>query len=125
MITLQELLNKCYGGQPDFGNRELGINTDKLLKAVNLVRKHRNKPMIPSCFYRSVAWDKSKGRSGLSQHCLCAAVDFSDPDGSLAVWCLNNLFVLVQAGLWMEDPKATKGWVHFDLKERKNRVFKP
>lgn len=120
MITKQELLNVCFGGQPVWDG-----NAEQLLTAVNIVRAAYGRPMYPSCFYRTVAWDRAKGRSGKSQHCLGRACDFRDPDGTLDAWCMANLDVLTKAGLWLEHPNYTKGWCHLDLKERKNRVFNP
>lgn len=121
MITKQELLKASLGGQPDASNP----NIDIYLKAINIVRQAYGKPMYVNCFYRSVAWDKSKGRSGNSQHCQCRACDFRDTDGALDAWCMANQDILAKAGLWLEHPDYTKGWCHLDLKDRKNRVFIP
>jgi hypothetical protein len=121
MITKTELLKVCFGGQPDPDDPRISI----ILEAVNIVRKAYGRPMTPSCFYRSPAWDRSKGRSGKSQHCLLRAVDFADPDGKIDDWCMTNLDVLARAGLWLEHPGYTKGWCHLDLQHRKNRVFIP
>lgn len=120
MITKKELFQCCFGGQPDENDPRI----DEILNKLNIVRKHYGKPLIPSCFYRSKEWDIKKGRSGKSTHCQLMAVDFKD-DGKFAKWCLDNLGILAQAGLWMEDPRYTKGWVHLDSKPRKNRVFIP
>ena len=120
MITKQELLGHCYGGKPGWDE-----NCEEILAAVNIIRAVYGRPMIVSCFYRSPAHDKAKGRSGKSQHCLKRAVDFSDPSGSLDTWCKANLDILEKAGLWLESPDHTPGWCHLDLKPRKNRVFLP
>ena len=132
MITREELLAKCFGGRPD-GIHDVAIGD--MLRRVNVVRKAYGQPMYVSCFYRTPEWDRSKGRSGLSMHCQLRAVDFQDPSGALAEWCLEHLDVLEDAGLWMEKPYKkdmdgarvwiTKGWVHLDSKVRKNRVFAP
>jgi Peptidase M15. len=120
-VTKDELLAVCFGGNPDVSDTRI----DEILESVNIVRDAYGKPMSPSCFYRTVEWDKSKGRSGGSTHCQLMAVDFNDKDGKLDEWCLSNLDVLERAGLWLEDPRYTIGWVHLDRKPRKNRVFIP
>lgn len=119
-VTKAELLKACFGGgtPPE-------ANIDIILKAVNIVRDAYGKPLIPSCYYRTVEWDKKKGRSGNSMHCQGKAVDFNDPKGEFALWCMNNLAILKQAGLWLENPQKTIGWVHLDLKTRQNIIFNP
>lgn len=120
MITRQELLNASFGGIPKWDD-----NAKQLLTAVNIIREAYGRPMYPSCFYRSPEWDRAKGRSGKSQHCLNRACDFKDPTGELDEWCLKYLDVLERAGLWLENPAYTRGWCHLDLKSRTNRVFIP
>ena len=121
MITKKELLSVCFGGEPSPDDPLI----DEILAAVNIVRKAYGRPMSPSCFYRTVEWDRAKGRSGNSQHCILRAVDFRDPTGSLDAWCARNVDILAQAGLWLEHPDYTPGWCHLDMKPRKNRVFLP
>lgn len=62
-----------------------------------------------------------------SKHLTCQAIDLSDPDGSLDVWCLKNLSVLAKIGLWLEDPSHTVGWCHVQVVPpgSGNRVFIP
>lgn len=47
-----------------------------------------------------------------SSHLYGSAVDIADPDGKLAAWLKANKTKLIECGLWMEDPKYTKGWSH-------------
>lgn len=48
-----------------------------------------------------------------SKHITCQAVDLRDHgDRSLARWCLKNLHVLEEQGLYMENPQWTPTWVH-------------
>jgi hypothetical protein len=48
-----------------------------------------------------------------SKHLSGAAVDVADADGVLKKWCVHNLDVLQELGLYMEDPLSTLTWVHF------------
>ena len=50
-----------------------------------------------------------------SRHLTAQAVDLPDVDRSLAEWCVDNLDVLREIGLWMEDPRWTPIWVHLQI----------
>jgi hypothetical protein len=70
--------------------------------------------------------------SPTSHHLTGCAVDLPDRDRSLAAWCVANLDVLEEIGLWLEDPRWTYDedgdhWVHLQtLPPRSgNRVFVP
>lgn len=64
-----------------------------------------------------------------SKHMTGQAVDIYDPDGDLDSWLMSSdgQRKLVELGLWMEHPSATKGWSHLQsIKPRSgNRVFFP
>lgn len=64
-----------------------------------------------------------------SSHLYGCAVDISDPDGDLAEWLQTSIGygTLGECGLWMEDPKYTKGWVHLQsyCPKSMNRIFNP
>lgn len=98
-------------------------NLEELLKRVNQVRTAYAKPMIVTSGYRSMQdhlriysqkgiTDRSKIPMK-SKHLYGQAVDISDPNKELQKWCLANVKLLEQIGLWMEDFSATSNWVHF------------
>ena len=62
-----------------------------------------------------------------SKHMLCAAIDLEDKDNKLKTWCLANLQVLEELGLYMEHPNSTPTWIHVQIvaPHSGNRVFKP
>ena len=62
-----------------------------------------------------------------SKHMLGQAIDISDPDGVVDDWCMNNLDVLEEVGIWLEHPSATKGWAHWQIVPpgSGNRCFYP
>ncbi len=126
MITPQEVL---MGRDAQFPlTPELKTNLDKLLIALNKVRFHYGKPMQVSSGYRPAAINKTvKGAAPKSSHMTCEACDFRDPDGALAKWCLANLSILEDAGLYLENPEFTKGWVHLQTRKTRSgkRVFNP
>lgn len=65
--------------------------------------------------------------STTSKHLTCQAGDLEDKNGELKQWCLTNLDILAEIGLWMEDPLSTPTWVHLQTlaPASGSRVFKP
>ena len=114
MLTKDEILmgrDKQYAA--DY-TPEISANVDDLLMRMNLVRGKYGKPMSPSSGWRPPAVNAgTKGAAKASNHMLGNAVDIKDPNGDLARWVLENLDVIQEAGLWLEDFRWTKGWVHF------------
>jgi hypothetical protein len=62
-----------------------------------------------------------------SNHMKGLAIDLNDPEGALDDWCMANLKVLEEIGLWLEHPGSTKGWCHIQAISPRsgNRVFYP
>lgn len=111
---------------------ELEANLDKLLVAVNKVRQAWGKSLIVTSGYRPGHYNKSARGAKKSAHMTCEAIDFADGDGSFGKWCLNNLKLLEECGLYMESPIYTheppaKRWVHLQIRRPAsgNRVFIP
>lgn len=103
-------------------------NLEQLLECLNKFRKIYGKPMIVSSGYRPEAINKNvKGAAKKSNHIMCLACDFKDLDGSLDEWCLQNLDVLEECGLYLESPLHTPTWCHLQCKSPKSgrRVFIP
>lgn len=130
MISRDEILK---GRDRDYPlDAELTTNLDKLLIAVNQIRQAWGKPLIVTSGYRPGHYNKSARGAKRSAHMTCEAVDFQDGDGSFAAWCLSNLKLLEEAGLYMESPLYTheppgKRWVHLQTRRPPsgNRVFIP
>lgn len=64
--------------------------------------------------------NKSNHKEGL-------AVDRYDPQGAIDQWCIEHLEVLEHCGIYLENPKATNGWSHWQcVPPRSGRtVFMP
>lgn len=107
--------------------KDISDNLDKLLDALNIVRKAYGQPLVVSSGWRPVAINSSVGGAKKSNHTLGLACDFKDHDRRFKDWCLANLDILAKAGLYMEDPDSTPTWVHLQLKAPASgkRVFKP
>lgn len=133
MITLKELI-----GSLDFNSlpERHRSNIMDLLQTVNKLRQAYGKPMIVTSGYRSEAdhrriyAEKGTPDSKIpwgSAHLSGLAMDVSDPNQVLQAWCLKNMHVLEQLGLYCEDFAYTKNWVHLQLRAPKSgkRFFKP
>ncbi len=127
MISKKEVLMGRDIEFKDEYTQEISDNIDKLLIALNIIRKAYGKPMSTSSGWRPAGLNKAVGGAKKSNHMLGLACDFRDLGGELDEWCMKNLDVLAKAGLYLEHPDYTKGWCHLQLAEprSKNRVFKP
>jgi len=108
--------------------KEISDNVDKLLIPMNIIRAAYGKPMRVTSGWRPAAVNnKTAGAAKKSNHMLGLAVDIADPDGKLWAWVLANLELMQQNGLYLEDARWTKGWVHFQcaLPGSKKRIFIP
>lgn len=56
----------------------------EFLDILDKIREDSGIPLILNCAYRSVEWDKAKGRSGNSAHCRGMAVDIRANNSSTA-----------------------------------------
>ena len=111
-------------------------NQQVLFEAINKVRAAYGKPMYVTSgvrdmqdhlrIYKEKGVPEDKVPMG-SQHLQGAAVDIADSDSSLWNWCMVNMQVLIEAGLYLEDKEATPTWIHFQVKAPKSgkRIFKP
>lgn len=112
--------------------KESDVDTVTLRNLEDLCRKINQlgyKPaMYASSCLRSLADQKRINPKALgSSHLYGCAVDIADPKGYLADWLETNPNKLVDCGLWMESPKATKGWCHLQTYAPKSftRIFNP
>lgn len=104
---------------------ELETNLAVLLEAVNKLRDLYGKPMYVSSGYRPGHWNRDAGGATNSPHVTCQAVDFVDHDHAIKDWLTVD--ILIECGLWQEDPKHTVGWVHCQVRPipSGHRVFIP
>ena len=71
--------------------------------------------------------DATANAAAGSRHLTAQAVDLPDADRTLAGWCVDNLDILDEIGLWMEDPRWTPTWLHLQTVPPKSskRVYVP
>lgn len=62
-----------------------------------------------------------------SAHKLGLAVDLYDPQNTIDEYLLGRQAFLVEAGIYIEHPSATRGWSHWSIKPPKSgkHVFYP
>ena len=75
-----------------------------------------------------VKWGGYRGENcpegrGNSAHKEGRAVDVFDPDGDLANWAANNISLMIDLGLHMEHPAATRGWAHFTTRPQNRSAW--
>lgn len=126
-FTLDELLQ---AGNHKWKKSEIDAvtlrNLEDLIRKVNAL--NYPDPMRASSCLRSMADQKKINPKAMgSSHLYGAAIDISDPTGNLARWLTINSQLLTYNGLWCEDPKYTKGWVHLSIYAPKSmkRFFIP
>ena len=126
-FTLTELLN---AGSHKWKESEVDIvikrNLEDLIHKVNALGY--KPPMRATSCLRSIKDQQRINTNAMgSAHLYGCAVDIADADGKLKEWCVANKNKLVECGLWMEDPEATKSWCHLStyIPKSGNRIFKP
>lgn len=132
-ITKDELLagrDKKY--KQDY-TQEISDNLDKLLIPINKLRDAYGIALQVNSGWRPPAINLSTpGAAPHSKHMVGLAVDINDPNGKLRDWCLQNLQMMKDLGIYMEDFRWTSvsnsgGWVHWQLGPPKSgkRIFVP
>ena len=126
-FTLTELLN---AGSHKWKESEIDLVTKRNLE--DLIRKINalgyQPPMRASSCLRSITDQQRINPSAMgSSHLYGCAVDIADPKGELKKWCVENKAKLIECGLWMESPEATKTWCHLQTYAPRsmNRIFNP
>lgn len=71
--------------------------------------------------------DATANAAQSSRHITAEAVDLPDGDRTLVEWAVDNPDVLEEIGLWMEDPRWTRSWLHLQTVPPKSKklVFIP
>lgn len=128
LVTKDEILDgrdKTYASEY---TQEISDNIDTLLVPINEARYKYGKPMHVNSGWRPAAVNAGiPNAAKMSNHMKGLAVDFADPNGELREWVLANLDYLASLGLYFEDFRWTKGWVHFQCvpPKSKKRIFVP
>lgn len=86
------------------------------------VQPHVNSGWRPSTYNSTIP-----GAAVKSKHITAQAIDLADPEGELDEFLFANQQYLIDAGLWLEHPLASKNWTHLQSVPPRsgNRVFFP
>lgn len=125
MITRDEIIQ---GRDKQFPlTPELESNLTKLGLALNKFRVAYGKSMIVTSGYRPGLYNTAAGGAKKSNHMICLAADFADKDRSLMAFCIANIKLLEDCGIWIENPAKTPTWIHMQCVPPKsgNRIFEP
>lgn len=128
MITLEQYWmgrDKLYPLQL---KQEYISNATDLLARVNLLLEEMGRTNVGvNSGWRPPAINKQVGGAVKSNHMTGNAIDLSDDDGSIDIWCTNNIFHLKAQGLYMEHPSKTPRWCHLQrIPPRSgNTIFMP
>ena len=135
MITEDDYFGRMsHQYEPD---AEVRRNAQKLLDKVNALLDVLNEthPGIDGAMnpwvnsgWRPAAYNATIPNAAVkSKHITGQAIDLRDDDGYLDEFLYANQKYLQLAGLYMENPAATKGWTHLQSVPPKsgNRVFFP
>lgn len=110
----------------DLANKLLAIAQ---ADGVPLVRKADTRSLVASGWRPPAINAATLGAAPSSKHMTGQAIDIYDPDGDLDEWLMTapGQRVLVDLGLWLEHPSATKGWSHVQTIPPRslNRTFYP
>ena len=94
-----------------------------LLSRINWLLGKLGRHEEVSSGYRPTHINKTVGGAKMSTHTVCAGIDLKGND--LGLFLRKNTDLLIECGLWLENPDFTPQWTHLDTKERKNRIFNP
>jgi hypothetical protein len=109
-------------------NDTLRANAEELVEKANqLLSRFGEGRRVTSGWRPPQVNAATPGAAKRSLHMTCEAVDLEDEDGQLDDWCLDNLEVLQEIGLWLEHPSATRRWCHLQIAPPRSgkRVFFP
>lgn len=127
MLELRDLNEHNYPTTPG-----IDANLNTLLERLRVIEKAYGIDFIVTSGLRSQAQQEGliadgKSHAMHSKHCIGASADLSDSEGKLKKWCLENVKLFEDMGLWMEDFKYTAQWMHCQIYPPKsgNRFFIP
>lgn len=145
MLTVDDVLTSSgkYPARAKFATMAIRVNAQALIEKINkLLTSFQNghpKTIVhklSSGFRPPIVNAATPGASQTSWHMTGHAVDFEDPTGELALYCLCEVSLLEHFGLYLEDPRWTRvrnangewmRWVHLQSKAPPSgrRVFRP
>ena len=134
MITLEDYFGRItYTPELEEQRTQVEENAKELIRRVNLLLPEvahieAVKELKVNSGWRPAAYNATiPNAAPRSKHITGQAIDLADPEGELDDYLINHRPLLLNAGLWMEHPSATKGWCHLQSVPPRsgNLVFYP
>lgn len=130
MISVDDYLT-TQGRHPErlkFVDDEIRKNAAVLLDHVNAILAeygHGEKRITSG--YRDPTSNAAAGGAKYSWHMRGLAVDIDDLAGNFGAWLMEDESRLRRHGLYAEDPRFTKSWVHLQTEPPRSgkRIFRP
>jgi hypothetical protein len=113
MITLADYYMGRDAKYPQELTVTLRRNADEMVTKANRLLEAFGHPRSVNSGWRPAAVNAGvPNASKASKHMTCQAIDLNDDDGALDAFCMSNLHLLEQIGLWLESPASTPRWCH-------------
>ena len=122
-MTVQELNNHGL-----IASQDQKDNLAKLADVITQLETAYGKPFIVTSGLRSQVLQQSINPAVKnSAHITGEAVDMSDPDGAIYSFCIDNVDILINLGVYVESRTYTPRWSHLTIRPPKsgNRFFIP
>lgn len=108
MISMDELNPHGYPTSD-----EVAANLRILLDKLNKIRQAYGQPMYINSGLRSEADQQRINPSApKSKHLTGQAADVRDQDQAFWNWCMANMSLIEEVGIWFEAKEATPTWTH-------------
>lgn len=138
-MTIRDQLNKNH--YPT--TKEIEDNLDHLAMVLEQIQEAYGSPLVITSGLRNEAKqiaiytqkNKIREAQGLtpihvpmgSEHLHGRAADVADSDGKFWNWCMINMQLMVELGIYFEDKKSTPTWTHCQTVPPKSgkRIFMP
>lgn len=136
MLTLDDYFGRFSLAAGEEPTEDVKANAVELLNRVNALLERITSdaglaeaasPVVNSG-WRSAAYNLTiPNAAPKSKHITGQAIDLADPEGELDQYLMDYRTLLMDYGLWLEHPLATKGWTHLQSVAPRsgNRVFYP
>lgn len=122
-MTIEQINNRKY-----IATKEQLANMAKLAMAVTCLEARMGKSFTVTSGLRSDA-DQTRINPGAkkSAHLTGEAVDVADSDGEIYDFCIHNVALLIELGIYLESKTYTPRWAHLTIRPPKsgNRFFIP
>jgi uncharacterized protein YcbK (DUF882 family) len=126
-LTFRDL---TMGRERQYANEltdEIQENLEELLLIMQLIEAGAGWEFEVASGWRPLSINANLHGAKKSLHQYGLACDIRDSDGRLVRWVIANLDLMQKLGVYMEDFRWTRNWVHFQIRppRSRRRIFMP